>query len=174
MNNSDKPIRQYCIALDFDLTITDFHSRGKISLNQNYWASKQNLNSLIYVLEKFKNKNFGIYVVTRNIESDVNKYLNLQGFGSLIDKVYGAINQEHINKGTKAWALYKTEYLCEISQIESILKKNIYFFDDTKSNISCAKSNGFTNSYLIDMDNQKCFNSNILVIKLNELINKLS
>ncbi len=169
MSSSEKQIRQYCLVLDFDLTMTDFHTRGKINFNMFYWKSKQNLNSLIYLLEKFKNLNYGIYVVTRNIEQNVSKYLKLHGLNSIIDRVCGAINENHMNQGTSQWANIKSDYLNEISRIESIPKSNIYFFDDTELNISTAKSNGFNNSYEIKYSEQ-IPSSSILVMELNKML----
>lgn len=171
MSNTEKPIRQYCLVLDFDLTMTDFHTNGNINYNMFYWKSKQNLNSIIYLLEKFKNLNYGIYVVTRNIEQNVIKYLKLHGLISIIDRVYGAINENHMNQCTSEWANYKVDYLIEISRLESIPKSNIYFFDDTKINIKVAKSNGFNNSFEIKFS-EISPSSTLLVMELNKILGK--
>jgi hypothetical protein len=174
IDNIDKPIRQYCLALDFDLTITDVHTGGNIKNSAFYWNSKENLNSIIYQLEKFKNLNFGIYIVTRNIQSNVINYIKLYGFSHLVDRVYGAKNQEHMNEGTGLWSAQKLSYLNEISRLESINKSNIYFFDDTKVNINVAKSNGYNNSHLIEFDYKKnILPSNVLTDKLSSLYNKI-
>ncbi len=173
VSDIDKPIRQYCLALDFDLTITDVHTGGDIKNNIFYWNSRENLNSIIYQLEKFKNLNFGIYIVTRNIESNVINYIKLYGFGHLIDKVYGAKNQEHMNEGTGVWSCLKLSYLNEISRLESIGKSNIYFFDDTKVNFNVAKSNGYINSHLIEFDYEKnILPSSVLTGKLSSFYNR--
>ncbi len=172
IDNIDKPIRQYCLALDFDLTMTDIHTNGDIKNNIFYWNSKENLNSIIYQLEKFKNLNFGIYIVTRNIESNVINYIKLYGFSHLVDRVYGARNQEHMNQGTGFWSNQKLSYINEISRVESLPKSNIYFFDDTKININIAKSSGFTNSYLIEFDYKKnILPSTVLTGNLSSLYN---
>ncbi len=172
--DNDKPKRQYCIALDFDLTMTDIHTGGSINFKKNYWHDKQNLNSLIYVLEKYKNINWGIYVVTRNIESDVKKYLEINGFGNLIDKVFGAQNILHMNLQTDKWSLIKLNYLDQICKIESISKTSIYFYDDTTINIVVSKSNGYTNSIEIKKDlSKEGSNSKILVSELNNLLSKI-
>lgn len=171
MSNLEKQIRQYCLVLDFDLTMTDFHTGGNIIFNMFYWKSKENLNSLIFLLEKFKNLNFGIYVVTRNIESNVIKYLKLYELSNLIDKVYGAINNKHMEEGTIQWSYHKIDYLNEIIRLESIPKSNIYFYDDTITNILVAKSNGFNNSFEIKYQEQ-IPGSSILVMELNKILEK--
>lgn len=171
--NTQNPVRQYCIVLDFDLTITDIHTSGHIKNDKFYWNSKQNLDSIINQLTKLKNLNFGIYIVTRNIESNVVNYIKLYGFGNLIDRVFGAINEEHMCEDTYQWAIYKLNYLDEISKLESINKSNIYFFDDTKINIDVAISNGYINSNLIQFDYKKnILSSCVLTNELNTLYNK--
>ncbi len=174
MTENSVPIRQYCLALDFDLTMTDIHSNGKISLKNFYWKDLKTHNTIVYLLEKFKNLNWGIYVVTRNIQSDVKKYLDTYGFSNIIDDIYGAKNLSHMYDGTRQWACYKTEFLNEISCRESLPKSNIYFFDDTQENILVAKSNGFVNSKIINLtnNNNNESNSEILAFELNYLLNK--
>lgn len=168
-----KQKKQYCLALNFDLTLTDFHTRGNILNNRFYWENKQNLNIIIYLLEKFRELNFGIYIVTRNIESKVEEYIKFYGFGFLINRIYGAKNQQHMMEGTSAWFTYKLEYLNEISRSESIDKSKIYFYDNIIQNVKIAESNGFINSFLIDT-NSNLSSSTILSMKLSLLLNSMN
>ena len=59
------------LALDFDLTITDIHTKGHIKQTQLYWYSSNNLNLLTNCLCKFKNSGLLIYIVSRGIKEDI-------------------------------------------------------------------------------------------------------
>lgn len=134
------------LALDFDLTITDIHTQGKINQTQLYWYSSNNLNMITNCLRKFKNLGWKIYIVSRGIKEDIIQYLTKLNIIELFDNIYGAKNFAHLAENALCWSRYKTEYLDIIISINNTKKENLYFIDDTEENITYAKSSGYSNS----------------------------
>lgn len=134
------------LALDFDLTITDIHTRGHIKQTQLYWHSSDNLYLLTNCLCKFKNSGWLIYIVSRGIKEDIVQYLTKLNIIELFDGIYGASNYTHFAENAITWSRYKTEYLDIIISINNTKKENLYFIDDTEENIIYAKSSGYSNS----------------------------
>ena len=137
------------LVLDFDLTITDIHTNGRINQQYFYWYKTQNLILLINCLKKLKKKNWLIYIVSRGIKNDIKQYLKNLDIIKLFNDIYGADNIEHLSENPLNWAKYKTDFLNEIISMNKINKNNLYFIDDTEENISFAKNSGFINSILL-------------------------
>lgn len=138
------------LALDFDLTITDIHTKGHIKQTQLYWYFFNNLNLIINYLckclRKFKNSGWLIYIVSRGIKEDIVQYLTKLKIIELFDDIYGASNYTHLGENAFTWSRYKTKYLDIIISMNGAKKENLYFIDDTKENIIYAKFSGYSNS----------------------------
>lgn len=138
------------LILDFDLTLTDIHTRGRINDNLLYWNSNDNFNLIINTLQIMKNSgNWKIYIVSRGIESDIKNYLKKLNVIELFDNVYGAIDQTHLSRPTYIWAKYKVEYIEKIKTQNNLESNNIFYIDDTIENITEAKKAGYSNSILL-------------------------
>lgn len=134
------------LVLDFDLTITDIHTKGRIIQNKSYWYSKDNLNLLVNCLKKFKNLGWIIYIVSRGIKDDIKQYLTNLNIIELFDDILGSNSIKQVRENSFTWAKYKTQYLDNIITINNGDKNNLYFIDDTQENITFAKSSGYYNS----------------------------
>ena len=137
------------LVLDFDLTITDIYTEGKINLDLFYWYEKDNFDILVKTLQKFKSLDWKIYIVSRGIFLDIQEYLNKLKIYKIFDGVFGANDIFHLSHGTSKWSEYKTQFINMIVEKNKTHKHNIYFIDDTEENIYFAKSNGFVNSFIL-------------------------
>lgn len=147
---SNKNIDQIKIlVLDFDLTITDIHTKGRICKENTYWYCQENLNQLVKTLTKFKNIGWKIFIVSRGICQDIKNYLVRLNISYLFDEIYGATDLSHLSHGTYKWSEYKKQYLNLIVYENKTNKESVYFIDDTEENIQCAKSNGYSNSFVL-------------------------
>jgi hypothetical protein len=145
INNYYKKI----LILDFDLTITDIHTCGRINNNFLYWYSIENLNMLIKTLSKFKNLNWLIYIVSRGITTDIKNYLTKFNISNIFDDIYGAIDYAHLSESTFIWSKYKKIFIDNIMELNKVEKRHIFYIDDTEENISYAKSHDYHNSILL-------------------------
>jgi FMN phosphatase YigB (HAD superfamily) len=138
------------LILDFDLTITDIHTNGRINDNMLYWNSLDNFNLIVKTLIKIKkSNNCKIYIVSRGIESDIKNYLKKLNIIELFDNIYGAYDKIHLSEPSHLWAKYKVEYITEIKKINNCEFENIFYIDDTQENIEHAISLGYSNSILL-------------------------
>ena len=166
-NGGTKPI---IIILDFDLTMTDIHSKGMPEIRKNYWQA-DNKTTLQDKLEEIKrNSIYKLYVVSRGNQTQVDSYVRTN-FPGLFKGIYGATEINPISDpdasaviNEKIWSLIKINYIYDIMIQNHLLdKNNILFFDDSELNIDTARQNGFTNSFLIK-------NGSVgLIQKFNEL-----
>lgn len=170
LDQINKSTNKKIIILDFDLTITDIHTGGRINYDLLYWNSSDNFNLLVKTLQKIKSFGWLIYIVSRGISSNIRKYLDKLNILNLFEDIYGAQDQDHLSQGTNYWARYKTEYINQIVKINNINKTNIFFIDDTEENINYAISNGYANSILLN--SLDCVSSICLVSILEKIILK--
>lgn len=138
------------LILDFDLTITDIHTCGRINYDSIYWNSRDNLNLLVSMLKKLKKSNLWlIYIVSRGIESDIKNYLKKLNILELFDNVLGASDQTHLSRPTHIWAKNKVEYINQIKILNNSESSDIFFIDDTIENIREVQKAGYVNSILL-------------------------
>ena len=145
INNTCKKI----LILDFDLTITDIHTCGRINNTFLYWYSVENLNLLIKTLSKFKKLNWLIYIVTRGITTDIKNYLTKINIFNIFNDIYGATDYAHLSESTFIWSKYKKIFIDNIMKLNQVEKRDIFYIDDTEENISYAISNDYHNSILL-------------------------
>ncbi len=138
------------LILDFDLTLTDIHTGGRINSDKLYWNSIENFDLVTKKLEKIKKSGYwDIYIVSRGIELDIKNYLSKLNIIELFNDVFGASDITHLSKPTHIWAKYKVEYIRKIANINDCKSENIYYIDDTIENIRESQKSGYVNSILL-------------------------
>lgn len=141
------------ICFDFDNTLTYYHSGGIPSIEKNYFV---NIEMVKTYLQNLKDKKYKMYIVTRGVKEMVIKYLEYNMMDKYFEDVYGAISIDEINMSYKFpnaetyWSYKKVSILKEIMKINKCSANEIYFYDDTKSNIIQAKLHGFKNSFIVE------------------------
>lgn len=166
--------KQKVMAFDFDQTLIPGHTGG-LPYGKDRMTEKPVLNVLpdsLYreYLEKLQMYGFKIVVITRGIEEDVARALNEAGLSDIIapQDVYGASvsPSDHYFHGyeqpgrpqrigintASEWEAKKVEYLNHIVSHYHTTKDNVYFYDDTASNIIAAQHDGFEHSYVVDLE----------------------
>ena len=150
MNNLKKKF----FVFDFDLTLTDTHSRGRPSVTKLYISSTQN-ELIIETFKAIKKDNLDnkIYILSRGYQNDIMNYLKNKHneLFKYIDEIVAAKTIEEIELGTEYWAKYKTEILEKF--VQEFNEYKIIFFDDTIENINVAKSNNIIAIHVLNPNN---------------------
>lgn len=160
-------LKDKIICFDFDNTLTYYHSGGNPSIEKNYFL---NIEKVKEYLQSLKDNGCKIYIVTRGVREKVVEYLKHHMMDKYFKDVYGAISIEEISECGKFpnaetyWSYMKVTMLQKIMKTNECSANEIYFYDDTKSNIIQAKLHGFNNSFVVE-PSMKEIN---LVKKLNE------
>jgi len=139
------------LAVDFDLTLTDFHSGGLPAIGKSLWDGN-NLELLEKLLAEFKEKGFFIYCVSRGHRQMIIEYLSHYNIYKYFSDCLGSDSNHPINPyknpelSNGQWALWKVSLLEQIIENNHADKSRIYFVDDTRQNILEAQKYGFVNS----------------------------
>ncbi len=161
---------------DFDWTLTIKHTKGtplnkkQISKTEfrfltinDIFGNQKNINNIINMLKKLKNKGYSIFLNTRGVKKQVKEILKKTMLLEYIDEIFGAENENDIgnalsyqkvwegkakiNDGKTQWSYIKTHFLDQISK-KGFNVNDIYFFDDDEINIEEAKKK-YKNSFRI-------------------------
>lgn len=135
------------IVYDFDLTLTSIHTGGTPCINVDYFGE----NRLRRIRELFQSQQgkYHIYVNTRGLRDKVSDYLQSRGLLRYVTGVYGADSIGELSKNN--WPLRKVCILDTIRRQHALPKDQVYFYDDTPENIEMARTQGYVNSYLIQL-----------------------
>ena len=119
-------------AFDFDLTLTDEHSRGHPDADSNLYLSKSNHDNIGAMLQRIADDPTKcLFLISRGIKTKLEDYLKAQtipdgrSWLQLFDSVYGARDASHLNKGRDAWVKIKQDLLKEIRKVTSTKPNNV-------------------------------------------------
>lgn len=154
------------IFIDFDQTITDYHSNGEPDVNINYWINDESKKRIYENLKLLEKAGYKIIIVTAAKESNVIDYVlthlpevNFQdvfgdakreSFPEYLHMKNKAIKQfnfvtkgiNKIDNDTLFWSINKylliKKYL-EDEKIDLLDKAKLFFIDDTDINVEVLK-----------------------------------
>lgn len=136
--------KKLVVCFDFDRTLTDIHTRGFPDLKKEYFDSPSEIKALL----KDLSSKLCLYIVTRGMQEKVKEYLKSRGMLKYFKNVYGARSEKEVQQHN--WEKIKVMYLNQILKEENIDKNHLYFYDDTKVNITEALKNGYINSFMAE------------------------
>lgn len=156
-------------AFDFDLTLTDAHSGGYPTEDDEdtderfiAWNSPEKKEELTEMLQNIQTQGNSIYIVSRGLKDQIIEFLDMEGLLPFFKHVYGAKDEDQLAVGTLSgvysekdeeecssnWARLKSRMLHEIAVDEQCSSRDIIFLDDTQGNVEEAKRNNFSAYYV--------------------------
>jgi hypothetical protein len=138
-------MESYYLVLEWNLTITDVDSDGKLDCNhpvQSCWTDSQNLLNLIEIMAKFVENNWKILIVAQTEYSDLKKFIKtIPSLDRLIYGVYGHSGRtSHIIRRS-------VDYITDIMNTFKMEKDKIHYVDCNETHIDIAIKSGFENSF---------------------------
>mgnify|MGYP003602020562 CR=1 FL=1 len=159
MNVDVVPLPPVVVVLDFDLTMTMEHTGGyPQSIVELYRDSHRTIlfenyyDDLLATMQQLVDE-FGVlfFINSRGIQSELDYVCNGVLFPKgLISGIFGAKDTADLGQSETHWAKRKAAVLQRLLD-EGIAwsSQDIYFLDDTDTNIEAALQSGFVNSFCI-------------------------
>jgi phosphoglycolate phosphatase-like HAD superfamily hydrolase len=143
------------LFLDWDLTVTDQHSRGLPIIGEQYWVNDEKYQSVYNALGKCVELGWNVVIISRADEIQLRKFIATLSIAGMIHSIRGAdalnlmaIAGESKECGISRWADVKVAIMREIIESSHTMYSNVCFIDDTVANIDAAKSAGIKSSFV--------------------------